>query len=354
MVFRKPYAFLIKHFRLIHLIITAILVYIALKSSQLYKYITDVITGVASRYDAVNYIRYGIYFYILVVGILCAFIYWLLKYKNKPRKIYIFTIVGYVLVGIFMFVLFSYMSGFAINSVNQKTIRLYRDVLSITLLFQYYIIIVMAIRGLGFDIKKFDFKRDAQELNLSEEDSEEVEVNVGVDTTNVMRGIRKRKREFGYFFREYKWYIMTILLVLGIVLFNKGYDYFNKKYKVYSENQLIGSMYRITVKNSYYSTDQLNNYVIINFDAYKNGKRDQLNVGNMTLMIGKEKYSPDKNICYKFNTLGNCYKKQYISSKTNNYILTYTVDKLDIQKAYLVYNEGYENTYKVKLVMKEY
>ena len=39
----------------------------------------------------------------------------------------------------------------------------------------------MAIRGLGFDIKKFDFNRDAQELNATDSDSEEVEINTKID-----------------------------------------------------------------------------------------------------------------------------------------------------------------------------
>ena len=50
----------------------------------------------------------------------------------------------------------------------------------------------MIIRGLGFDIKKFNFNKDVQELNLSQEDMEEVEVNVGIDTTNILRGVRKQ------------------------------------------------------------------------------------------------------------------------------------------------------------------
>ena len=45
---------------------------------------------------------------------------------------------------------------------------------------------------------------------------------------------------------------------------------------------------------------------------------------------------------------------QYITDKTNNYILIFPVDEFNAQKTYLLYNEGYENTYKVKLIMKEY
>ena len=74
----------------------------------------------------------------------------------------------------------------------------------------------------------------------------------------------------------------------------------------------------------------------------------------MMLMIGNKAYSPDKNICYKFNILGDCYKKQYVGEKVTNYIVSYKVDELNIQNAYLLYKEAFDNSYKVKLIMKEY
>ena len=354
MVLRKPYAFLIKHFRLIHIIITVLFGYIAFKSRNIYVYLKSVIANSANRYNVLEYIDYKIYIYIFIALLLCFVVHWLLKYKDKPRKIYIFTIVGYIVVGIFMFVLYSYMSGFINSVAEQKTIRLYRDILTIALLFQYYITIFMAIRGLGFDIKKFDFRRDVQELNLGEEDSEEVEVNVGMDTTNIMRGIRKQRREFGYFLKEYKMYVMIITLFLVLFISYRGYNYFSEKYKVYQENQLVGNVYKVTIRDSYYNISEDNNYVIVSFDIYKNGVREQFNVNNMELVIGKKKYTPNKNVCYKFNKLGNCYKKQYINGDINNYVLSYEVSELNIQDAYIIYNESYDNYYKIKLVMKEY
>lgn len=354
MILRKPYAFLIKHFRLIHLVITGLFIYIMLKNREVYNFLKKVIVDTANKYDAGMFINYKIYIFIFIAIILCVVVYWLLKYKDKPRRIYIFTIIGYIIVGIFMMVVYIYIDGFNNNSIDQKTIRLYRDLMTISLFFQYYIIIFMGIRGLGFDIKKFDFSRDAQELNANALDGEEVEINTNIDTTNVMRGIRKQKRELGYFFQEFKIYIITILIIIVGIGGYKIYNYYKEKYKVYSENTLIGNIYKISVKDSYYKIDNNNNYVIISFDAYKLGVKDRLNPGNMTLMIGNNSYSPDKNICYKFNSLGNCYKKQYITEENNNYILSYTVDNLNVQDAYLVYSESYDVSYKVKLIMKEY
>ena len=336
------------------MIITVIFTYIVLKNREVYAFLKKVIVNSANKYDSGMVINYKIYIFMLIAIILCGIVYWLLKYKDKPRRIYIFTILGYVIVGIFMLTVYVYIDGFSINSIDQKTIRLYRDLVMITLFFQYYIIIFMGIRGLGFDIKKFDFSKDAQELNATSLDGEEIEINTSIDTTGIMRGVRKQKRELWYFFEEYKIYILAILIFIIAVSSYKLYNYFTLKYKVYDENTLIGNIYNITVRDSYYKIDYDKNYVIINFDIYKYGTIDRLNPGNMLLIVGKDSYTPDKNICYKFNDLGNCYKKQYITNESNNYILSYAVDNLNIQDAYLIYSESYEDSYKVKLVMKEY
>lgn len=354
MILRKPYAFLIKYFKLIHLVITAILTILLIQNRNLYNFLGKCILDVVNKYDASKYIHYSIFLlFILVIGLFYV-VYWLLKYKDKPRKIYLFSMGCYAIILIVLIVTFNYMSGFSTNVIDQKTIRLYRDILFITMLIQAYVTIVMLVRGLGFDVKKFNFREDFQELNISQEDAEEVEVNLGVDTTNIMRKVRKQKREFGYFFQEYKLYILIILIIFSIVLVIKGYNYFDRKLKVYRENDLIGSYNYITVKNSYYDIVDDKYYVIIKFNAYKNGVKERLNTNKLTLLMGDTKYVPDKTVCSKFSSLGICYKKQYITNNEASYIVAYSVQNLNINKAYLVYDESYDNNYKVKLSMSNY
>ena len=48
------------------------------------------------------------------------------------------------------------------------------------------------------------------------------------------------------------------------------------------------------------------NYVIIGFDIFKYGKQSRLDINNIVLKIDDKEYLPNKNICYKFNELGNC------------------------------------------------
>ena len=353
MVLRRPYAFLIKHFRLIHLIITALLAYIAYVGRNIYKYLNVVIEETVKRYDASSYINYSIFIFALLALGLSFVIYWLLKYKNKPTKMYIFIMVGYAIISLFMLVLFIYMNDFGINVPEGKTLRMYRDILSIGLVIQYVFILFVFIRGLGFDIKKFNFASDAQELNMTASDSEEIEINTQLDTTNIMRKIHKGSREFGYFFKEFRLYILVILGIVLVILGVKLYNFLNGTFKVYGEGEYVGTINYVVVNDSYYTIDVKDNFVIVNFGIYTNGKRAVLNVGNMNLKVGNDTYSPDKNICYKFNSLGNCYKKQYIENDVINYILAYRVDSLNMSDTYLMYTDSYENTYKIKLSLKE-
>lgn len=353
MILRKPYAFLIKHFRLIHLIITALLIWLLMINRGIYRYLNLVIKDSVNRYDVLSYINYGVYILIFLAILLCAAIYYLFKYKDKPRRIYIFTIVGYVIIAIFTVVLFTYMRGFLSSVVEQKSIRFYRDTLLVTLLFQVYIVIVMFIRGLGFDIKKFDFNKDAQELNLNESDSEEIEVNTKIDTTNIMRSVRKTGRELSYFFSEFKIYILVILGIVLIILGYRGYNYFNVKYRVYGENVVVGSTYNLKVNNSYYVEDNNKYYVIVDFAISKYGKPDKFNIGNLKLKIDNKEYTARKNICYKYSKYGTCYKSQYIRNESSNYILVFEVDKAKKNTAHLIYNEYYGENYKIKLILKK-
>ena len=73
----------------------------------------------------------------------------------------------------------------------------------------------MIIRVLGFDIKKFNFTKDIQELNIEDIDSEEVEVNVNIDTKNIIRDINRRKRELGYWIKEN---LLFSIILISVIL----------------------------------------------------------------------------------------------------------------------------------------
>ena len=75
MILRKPYAFLIRYFRLIHLIITGILVYLVTICNNLYSFVISCIDDSVNRYNALQYIDYSVYIYIAIVYVLFFIIY---------------------------------------------------------------------------------------------------------------------------------------------------------------------------------------------------------------------------------------------------------------------------------------
>lgn len=354
MILRKPYGFLIRHFRLIHLIITGIVIYLAKFSTDIYKYINSCIADQVNRYNALDYINYNIYIYIAIGLVLFGIIYWLFKYKDKPRNVYVFSIIGYIIIAIFLYIVFEYFTALPNNIIDQKVIRAYRDITLMTLVFQYIITIIMLLRGLGFDIKKFNFTKDIQELNLTTEDAEEIEVDVSVNTNAIMRGVRRQKRELGYFFQEYKVFILGIIAIIIFTVGYFGYNYIKKEFKVYNQGEVIGYMYRIVVNDSYFSMNSDKNIIIVNIGVSKYGIEDKLDINSLKLLIDDIEYVPNKNICNSFDYLGNCYKKQYINSDSKSYILTYEVDSFNLERTYLVYKENYDDKFKIKLDLESY
>ena len=175
-----------------------------------------------------------------------------MRKKDKPLLIYILTIVEYSAV----FVCFAYASSIIQvlqrNILDQKTIRLARDVVSFVLIGQWLFLIPYAIRAMGFDIKKFDFKRDLKELNLTDADNEEFELELGIDKEKINIKLRRKLRELKYYYKENKLYI---LIILFIVLAVSVYSIVNSIEIVpkYKENEIVklDNYYALKINNTY-------------------------------------------------------------------------------------------------------
>ena len=76
----------------------------------------------------------------------------------------------------------------------------------------------MFIRSLGFDVKKFNFKSDLKELEITDKDSEEIELNLNFQTYKAERTIRRFIRELKYYYLENKKVIYIIGAALVIIL----------------------------------------------------------------------------------------------------------------------------------------
>jgi len=99
-ILRKPYAFLIKHFRKINFILLLLAVFVIFQSLSILDFVNNYVD--TSRYlesspitDYINKWFLGANLIIIVLSIVLIY---LLKFKDKPIKTYVLIVVSYIFI----------------------------------------------------------------------------------------------------------------------------------------------------------------------------------------------------------------------------------------------------------------
>ena len=98
MIIRKPYAFLIKNFKRIHILLLILSLYVGYKVIDIYRFVGDFINyGI---YDAYNnpigiHITILLRVVIIIMLVLSVALLFLLSHKGKPWKLYLVPIIEY-------------------------------------------------------------------------------------------------------------------------------------------------------------------------------------------------------------------------------------------------------------------
>ena len=337
MILKKPYAFLIKNFRWIHIILAVLIGYLLSKTYNIYGFFSRYVTSgnvIISDLLPSSYITTFMFIICVLIIAFASLMYLLMKKKNKPKLFYILLSIYYLLLFVGFILYFILFREIEAHAIEPKAAMLYRDLTIIVLLPQIPFLIFSFIRGVGFDIRKFDFNKDLKELDLSDEDSEEFEVNIGVETYKYERFINRRIRELKYYYLENKFVInilggLTVLIIAVSLLLH--FTVYNKTYK-YSEKVLANNL-GITVNNSYLtSTDYTGKiieegkyFLVVNTTFSNNsGYSTVLNLSNYELKTNNGSYYPTISRNNYFIDLGAGYQKEKIESgKTVTYILVY-------------------------------
>ena len=335
MVLRNPYGYLIKHFKLIHLILVGLYIYLAMKVNSITTYLNHFLDGTVGKLDAINYVNQFYMVAVVLSIIICICIYILLRYKKKPRLLYILLIGLYVIVPTLISLSYGVLEIIYSSVMDTKTILLYRDLFRILILFQYASIVVVLFRGLGFDIKKFDFAGDLIDLNLTEHDMEEIELSIG-EAHGVDRKIHRRVRELKYYYLENKVFISIFFLIVivasivGIVL---NVEVINKKFKE-GETFSLGN-YQLMVSNTFVTSRDVHNndflldnghtFVVVRMLMASSGT-SKFNTSGMLLRIGNKNYSSDSKYASRFSDLGYAYRDNRKVKGQGSYIFIFDVD----------------------------
>ena len=348
MILRNPYGYLIKHFKLIHLILVVIYIYLAIKVNSIFLYYQHFIGGTASKLDAMSYVNQYYLFFIALSIIVCIILYAVMRYKKKPRLLYFLLIVFYLVVGGMIYFSYQGLYTISISVLETKNLLLYRDLLRILLLAQYVSIAFVMVRALGFDIKKFNFVQDLNELNLNETDTEEIEVTLG-GSESIFRNLRRHVREFKYYYIENKTFIFIIGIVVVLIALSGITVHKEVVAKVYQEGDVFSSSeYRFQVLNTYVTSKDYQNQTFVNGDTtfvivrmklgVNHSARD-FNTASLILKLGNHSYSNNNRYSLRFNDLGYAYKGDIIQGE-DVYLFIYNIDRADASKKMMLEYAG--------------
>ena len=286
MVFRKPFAFIIRHFKAFHVVIFLTSLFIMYNANQVRSLVRSLISQGAFTYvGAENYAKSPVYIIALIGLTAVGLIYWLFSVRKKDLKFYTFLLIYYIFsVGGFYY-LFDKLVVLSQKEVTMDELNLIRDVSTMILLVSLPVIVMSFIRSIGLNIKQFNFSKDIKELEITDKDSEEFEILIGQNNYKYLRKIRKTIREAKYVILEHIFFISIsagILLLIGTIGFS---------YKYYKDHKSIGVQEITTVNGVYYAVN--NTYITA---RNLNGKQLKPNYKYVILNISMKNMSNVKKL----------------------------------------------------------
>lgn len=331
MILRKPYAFLIKHFKLIHLIITFFMALSLIKSIDVISFFGEYAAN-ESKYVGQQFsdVVYPTIVFIapIIVIIFSLILLGTMAAKKKPFVLYVINIITYIVALVLIIIGNSVVIQLEKTLVDLRLGNLIRDFTTIMLLVQLYPICKNLVRGIGFDVKQFDFKRDLQELEIEEKDSEEFEVSVSFDINKVKRLKNTGLRNIKYFYLEHKKIVnisaivivvaITGLTVLGITKTNNTLNY-NAPVSMDGLVVRVLKSYATRLDNTGNVVKNLgedNTLIVVPITITNNSNaKKELVTANIELKVGGKKYRHISYFRDPIYDLGNTYQNDEIDKK---------------------------------------
>ena len=272
MIIKKPYAFLIKNFRLIHGILFIMLLYLLISSVNIYGFFSGYASNnyyVIQTNLAQNYVNTLMYVVSFLVIVFSTIVYYLLEVKNKGNKMYLFISLYSFILFVYFIYITSVFNGLESASLSTESVRAFRDISLIVFLPNIVFVFVIFARALGFNLKQFDFKKDLEDLQIDESDSEEIELTLTDNSYKIKRTFRKIIRLSKYFFLENKIFVITVASIIVLILTINMFRKINIYTDAYNQNQnIVASALVFKVSDSYITNTDMSNVVINKNKSY--------------------------------------------------------------------------------------
>ena len=363
MILRKPYAFFIKHFKLFNIILTILEVYMIYKLSFLVQFLFEYSNypqGSVGQDLVGNLLTLRVFIMGIVTIIFSLLLMLVLSFKKKPIKLYIFIIIFTAALLVMLFIVRNYLQIMSMQVIEPRTAYAIRDFVLIGMIINILVAFLTSMRSLGFDIKKFEFGQDLHDLNITEEDNEEFELQLDVDSQGFKRNLNRNVRYFKYFIKEHKLLILILVtFIIGFgsfLIYSRSGIYFNatKVNQVVNTNNFSIGIGKSYITNKDYKdnviTDSNNTLIVVPIKVKTNAVKEKLNATRFVLKISNHQFYHTKNYKEKLIDLGTVYNDNVISSEFENYILVFEIPKNLANKSMILeYNTETDKKVKFKI-----
>jgi len=354
MIIRKPYAFLIKNFKKIHVFLLLLSLFVAYKLLNVSSFVSEFMNlGTYDFYNdpITNYISFFLMLSVLLLVVGSLALIFLLRYKKKPWKVYLVPFFEYLALFFVLGMIKSFFNKYSYD-VETTDLRLSRDLLFMFIMAQLPAIGIYGMRVFGLDIQKFNFNSDQEFLELSEKDREEIEISLSLDKDTFKRGYKRLFRNVKYVYLEHKKICISVIILLVSVFGYNLYKMFFVTNKSYTEGEIYNANgYSITINKSYFTNkdnvgnviSNKSNFLVLDLTLKNNAGTRSVNVNNFHIKNGNMDYITTGSTYQKeFEDLGQTYDnvKELRRGEILNMIIIYKVDKeLNKNRFVLYYQE---------------
>jgi len=353
MILKKPYAFFIKVFKPIHLLLAFLIVYLTYRSNNVlvffnnYIYSSENVVGLTLKEKLISNDIYVIPIIIIIFSLIFLGI---MFNKKKPVIFYVTNIFIYLIVIIINVYISRFLTSMEEAIVSIKIVKLSHDLILLNMIFQIFSFVLFFIRGLGINFKKFNFDSDITKLNINESDKEEIEVSINIDL-DIAKSKRKRKRRyFKYAYKENKFIINLLLfLILMTVISTSAFVYFSKIEK--NKEGIVYSMgnFNLIVNKSMFMNYGIDNekitnncLVVLDVSLQTNLKSISLFLKDFSLEVGEAIFHVETKYANKLLDIGNTYNQEILNSEYNNYIFIFEIPEkyMESDLVFIYNNQG--------------
>ncbi len=361
MIIRKPFKFLIEHFKIINAILILLIGFVTFKFFNIMQFFGNFVSNNYTTLEsniATSYIGFLLPIVLIIIILINIIIFVLFKSKDKDTKFYLISTVFFSVLLVFTFVYRGVLDNFEFNTVESQTALLYRDTSKFTFYPNFFFIIFYFLNFIGFDLSTLEFTNLRDDIDIAKEDDAEIEIGVQLEDYKIKRTFFRKLRELKYYIVENKLVFMGLGGVLGLfvlILVISNLIKLNNNIRV--DKAFNYSNFAITVEDSYltkldYGGNKLSekyHYLVLVLAVTNKSKIPQaLDTDNFWLQIDNTYIYPILDKSTYFKDLGEPYYKDKIEvGKTHKYILCYSILDNEISNSYKIkildsvkYNNG--------------